>query len=66
MPKLRYNLMLNPAVVSRIDVYAEERDISRSEAINEILYDFCNDNDIYNYESDKILNQLEFSEDVVL
>ncbi len=47
MAKLRYNLILNPAVVDRIDVYAKDNDLSRSEAVNMILYDFCNDKGIY-------------------
>ena len=31
--------MLNPAVVSRIDIHAARLDMSRSELINYILYD---------------------------
>ena len=37
--KQRYNIMLNPAIVSKIDYHAEQLDMSRSELINRILFD---------------------------
>lgn len=37
--KKRYNIMLNPAVVYKIDIHAAKLDMSRSEFINYILYD---------------------------
>ena len=37
--KQRYNIMLNPTVVSKIDIHAAKLDMSRSELINYILYD---------------------------
>jgi hypothetical protein len=37
--KKRYNIMLNPAVVAKIDFHAEELDMSRSDLINRILFD---------------------------
>lgn len=39
MTKKRYNIMLNPAVVAKIDFHAEELDMSRSDLINRILFD---------------------------
>ena len=39
MTKQRYNIMLNPAVVAKIDFHAEELDMSRSDLINRILFD---------------------------
>ena len=39
MPKQRYNIMLNPAIVSKIDYHAEELNMSRSDLINRILFD---------------------------
>lgn len=39
MTKQRYNIMLNPAVVAKIDLHAEELDMSRSDLINRILFD---------------------------
>ena len=37
--KQRYNIMLNPAIVAKIDYHAEQLDMSRSELINRILFD---------------------------
>ena len=39
--KKRYNVMLNPATLAKVDYFARENGLSRSEAINRILYDFC-------------------------
>ena len=39
MPKQRYNIMLNPAVIARVDYHAARLDMSRSELINFILFD---------------------------
>lgn len=39
MMKKRYNIMLNPAVVARVDNHANELGISRSDLINRILFD---------------------------
>lgn len=39
MPKQRYNIMLNPAIVAKIDYHAEQLDMTRSELINRILFD---------------------------
>lgn len=38
--KKRYNLMLSPAVIWRVDNYAECNGLSRSTAINNILAEF--------------------------
>lgn len=43
MPKKRYNIMLNPAIVAKIDYHAEQLDTTRSELINRILYDELRD-----------------------
>ena len=39
MSKQRYNIMLNPAIVAKIDYHAEQLDMSRSDLINRILFD---------------------------
>ena len=39
MMKKRYNIMLNPAIVAKIDYHAEILDMSRSDLINRILFD---------------------------
>jgi|GEM_PF-4290622 len=39
MMKKRYNIMLNPAIVAKIDYHAEVLDMSRSDLINRILFD---------------------------
>ena len=43
MSKQRYNIMLNPAIVAKIDYHSEQLDISRSELINRILFDQLRD-----------------------
>lgn len=37
--KQRYNIMLNPAIISKLDYHAAQLDISRSSLINKILFD---------------------------
>ena len=37
--KQRYNVMLNPAIVAKIDYHADRLDMSRSDLINKILFD---------------------------
>ena len=54
--------MLNPAVVARVDVYSSQQDISRSEAINFILFEFCELNGIYVKVTEKCEGQLNLSE----
>ena len=39
MGKQRYNIMLNPAIVAKVDYHAEQLDMSRSDLINRILFD---------------------------
>lgn len=39
MAKQRYNVMLNPAVVAKVDYHAEQLNMTRSELINRILFD---------------------------
>ena len=43
MTKKRYNIVLNPAIVAKIDYHAEQLDMSRSDLINRILYDCLRD-----------------------
>lgn len=42
--KQRYNIMLNPKIVSSIDSICADNDLSRSDFINSILSDFLLDN----------------------
>lgn len=42
--KQRYNIMLNPKIVSSIDSICADNDLSRSEFINSVLSDFLLDN----------------------
>lgn len=46
--KQRYNIMLNPKIVSSIDSICSDNDLSRSEFINSILSDFLLDNGLVN------------------
>ena len=41
--KKRYNIMLNPAIVAKVDYHAEQLDMTRSELINRILFDELRD-----------------------
>ena len=38
--KKRYNVMLSPALMWRVDGYAEKNNMSRSKLINDLLSDF--------------------------
>ena len=58
--KQRYNIMLNPAVVERIDHHAQELSMSRSEVINFILYD-C----VSNFEGVPVASELKLDGQVV-
>lgn len=42
--KQRYNIMLNPKIVSSIDSICADNNLSRSEFINSVLSDFLLDN----------------------
>lgn len=46
--KQRYNIMLNPKIVSSIDSICADNDLSRSEFINSVLSDFLLDNFLVN------------------
>ena len=37
--KKRYNIMLNPSIVAKIDYHADKLELSRSDLINRILFD---------------------------
>ena len=39
MMKKRYNIMLNPSIVAKIDYHADKLELSRSDLINRILFD---------------------------
>lgn len=49
LKKERFNIMLNPRVVGAIDNYSKVIDSSRSELINNILYDYLSENDLLHY-----------------
>lgn len=64
--KQRYNLMLNPKIVSSIDSICADNDLSRSEFINSILSDFLLDNGLVNPqpESSELIQDQTILEDV--
>lgn len=45
--KQRYNVMLNPNIVSIIDLQANKYCVSRSELISDILYSYVVNNGLY-------------------
>lgn len=60
MKKQRYNIMLNPAIVAKIDYHARELDKSRSDLINYILFDCLRDfGDVPEDEKNEIDGQIE-------
>lgn len=61
--KKRYNIMLNPAIVAKIDYHANELDISRSDLINRILFDeLSNFGDVLDLSDPEIIDQIVLSE----
>lgn len=61
--KRRYNLMLNPAIVAKIDYHAEQLELSRSDLINRILYDCLRDfGDVPDLSDPELEDQLKFNE----
>ena len=63
MIKQRYNIMLNPAIVSKIDHYANHLDMSRSELINKILFDTLRDfGDVPDLSDPEVEGQTELDE----
>lgn len=41
--KKRYNIMLDPTTVKRIDFYAADNDMTRSELIEKVMFEYMND-----------------------
>ena len=63
MIKKRYNVMLNPALVARIDYHAKQLDMSRSNLINQIVFDeLMNYGDIPDEKDPEIDNQIKTSQ----
>lgn len=62
MMKKRYNIMLNPAIVQRIDKWCELSGDSRSELINRLLYEFIIVNDLKDIVVPELEGQVDFSE----
>lgn len=59
--KKRYNIMLNPAIVAKIDYHAEQLDMSRSDLINRILFD-----ELLNYDDAPDLSDPELDDQILL
>lgn len=63
MRKQRYNIMLNPALVRKIDYHASKLDKTRSELINYILYDCLKDfGDVPDLSDQEIEDQIDIAE----
>ena len=61
--KQRYNIMLNPAIVAKIDYHANKLDMSRSDLINRILFDeLSNYGDVPDLSDPELDGQVDFSE----
>ena len=66
MIKKRYNVMLNPALVAKIDYHAEQLDMSRSDLINRIIFDeLMNYGDIPEEKDPEVDDQIKISEVVL-
>lgn len=63
MMKKRYNIMLNPAIVAKIDYHAEILDMSRSDLINRILFDeLLNYGDVPDQSDSELEDQITMQE----
>ncbi len=60
LKKERYNIMLNPRIVVAIDNYAKTFNSSRSEVVNDILFDYVSENRLFQIpEETEIIGQLK-------
>lgn len=63
MIKQRYNIVMNPALMAKIDYHAVQLDMSRSELISRILFDTLRDfGDPPDLSDPKIEGQTELDE----
>lgn len=60
--KQRYNLMLNPGIVSKIDKYAASNELSRSDVINQLLFEFVFDRAISDDPDPELEDQITMTE----
>ena len=63
--KQRYNVILNPAIVQRIDKWCEISGNSRSDLINKLLYAFIRENELEDLVIPELDGQLDISEVVI-